>query len=218
MEFRKLLAYHAYHQVFQFDDIPTVSGMARIPKDYNHLVFSSYNVISPRDPALSDLISDNDLNCAVSPPNALIGSRYDSDHPAKSSGAYFKICNGTSMIEQGLYPYFSLLDLSIKPMDAPPPGTTITIKGYRFADKEPLVWHVDFVSGYHLPLFVKMHEFSRVPWDRLYSVEILADFGEDALDWEFCMDDLEVQFFQIAEKDSVDIPQTQAVFRDGSDR
>ena len=119
------------------------------------------------------------------------------------------------MIEDGLYPYFSLLNFNIKPMDAPPPRTTITIKGYSSTDRDPLEWHVDFDSGYHLPLHVKMHEFSGVAWDQLYGVEILADFGEDALDWEFCVDDIELQFFKVAGKDQERVSPAQAVLHGG---
>ena len=43
---------------------------------------------------------------------------------------------------------------------------------------------------------MKIAEFSGEDWNELYGVEILADFGEQALDWEFCIDDLEIMFFQ----------------------
>ena len=56
---------------------------------------------------------------------------------------------------------------------------------------------MDFDSGYHLPFSAKMQEHSREAWDRLSRVEFVADFGEDALDWEFCIDDLAVEFFEI---------------------
>ena len=42
-----------------------------------------------------------------------------------------------------------------------------------------------------------MAEFSGETWSELYGVEILADFGEQRLDWEFCIDNLEVMFFQM---------------------
>lgn len=48
---------------------------------------------------------------------------------------------------------------------------------------------------------VKIQEFSKVEWSQLYGVEILADYGEDLLDWEFCVDDLELQFFKIADEE-----------------
>ena len=44
-----------------------------------------------------------------------------------------------------------------------------------------------------------MQEYSRQAWNKLYKVEFFADFGTDALDWEFCIDDLEVQFFKLLE-------------------
>lgn len=82
-------------------------------------------------------------------------------------------------------------------MDAPLPGTSIVVYGYSHErnESDPFQWHVDFPAGYHLPLLVKMTEYSGETWSQLYGVEILADFGEQALDWEFCIDDLEVMFF-----------------------
>ncbi|MCJ1230925.1 hypothetical protein MMC12_007599 [Toensbergia leucococca] len=183
--------------VINFDDILTHGGLGHIPSPYSHLTFSSFNVFNPRDPALEGWISENDLNCAVSPPNALIGSRYSSDLSPSSGPASFKIANATSMIEEGLNPYFELLTFYLKPLDMPPPETTIYITGYTYARDEPLVWHVDFPAGYHLPLLVKMQEFSSDTWSFLYAVEIFADFGEDRLDWEFSIDNLELQFFKI---------------------
>ncbi|KAL9045825.1 MAG: hypothetical protein Q9214_001197 [Letrouitia sp. 1 TL-2023] len=194
-------------QFLQFDDIPTVLGLANVTRPYHHLAFSAYNVFTPRDPAFKDRITEHDFNCAVSSPNALIGSRDNPDPKHRSKGAYFGIENKTDMQQTGLLPYFTLLSFNIKPMDAPLPGTLVSVKGYRQEDEEQphLEWRVDFPSGYHLPLAVKMQEYSREKWEKLHGVEIVADFGEDKLDWEFCLDDLEVQFFK-AENQEVGIP------------
>ena len=79
-----------------------------------------------------------------------------------------------------------------------------------------MVWHVDFNFEYHLPFRVKMQEFSREEWDRLYKVEFFADYGEDALDWEFCMDDLEVEFFKLpGDSERKGLLTDQAVLRRG---
>ena len=162
-------------------------------------------MLTPRDPNLKDRISSNDLNCAVSSPNALIGSRVSSDtrfeHDHESEireGAYFSIANASEMVDAGLQPHFTLVSFNIKPMDAPPPGTSIIVKGYSHArnDSNHFQWHVDFPAGFHLPFLVKMQDYSGDDWDQLYGVEILADFGEQRLDWEFCIDDLEVHFFR----------------------
>ena len=164
-----------------------------MPSPYRHLSFSSYSVLTPRDPALDGIISEQDLNCAISSPNALIGSR-PREH---AEGAYFDIANATSMVQEGLQPYFTLKSFYIKPMDAPAPGTKVSVKGYT-ALKEPYIWHVDFPSGYHLPFLVKVEEYSGREWTEVYKVEIVADFGYHDLDWEFCIDDLELQFFGLA--------------------
>lgn len=181
----------------QFDDITTQAGLANVPSPYHHLNFNLYSVFKPSDPALEGMISEHDLNCAVSSPNALVGSRlYENGH-----GASFGIANAAAMAEEGLQPYFTLRSFYIKPMDAPAPGTTVYVKGYSKAQKEPLMWHVDFPNGYHLPFQVKLEEYSGEEWSEIYKVEITADFGYDALDWEFCMDELEIQFFALSGKD-----------------
>ena len=169
-----------------------------MPSPYHYLSFSSYSVLTPRDPALDGLISEHDLNCAVSSPNALIGSR-----PMENAdGACFEIANATSMTQEGLQPYFTLESFYIKPMDAPSPGTKVSVKGYTKARGEPHVWHVDFPSGFHLPFLVKVKEFSGEEWKEIYKVEIVADFGYDDLDWEFCLDNIFVQFFALPGDDS----------------
>ena len=100
------------------------------------------------------------------------------------------------MQHSGLQPYFTLHSFSIKPMDAPPPGTWIFVRGYSHArnESDPYQWQLYFPAGYHLPFAVKMAEFSGETWSELYGVEIHADFGVQALDWEFCIDDLKVMF------------------------
>ncbi|MCJ1471023.1 hypothetical protein MMC07_009671 [Pseudocyphellaria aurata] len=188
--------------VLNFDDISTVRGLGNVPSPYFHLSFSKYNVLTPGDPELKDMITKEDLNCAVSAPNALIGSRYQSEglKSAKSpEGSYFEIANASSLAEDGLHPYFTLLSFNVKPLAAPAPGTWIIVNGYSHARQDTLTWKVYFDSDYHEPLLVKIQEFSKEEWSQLYGVEILADYGEDALDWEFCLDDLRLQFFEIEE-------------------
>ena len=169
-----------------------------MPSPYRHLSFSSYSVLTPQDPALDGIISKQDLNCAVSSPNALIGSRPKEN----ADGAYFAIANATLMAEEGLQPYFTLKSFYVKPMDAPPPGTKVSVKGYTKALEEPYLWRLDFPSGFHLPFLVKVGEYSGEEWEETYKVEIVADFGYDDLDWEFCVDDIEMQFFALPELES----------------
>lgn len=188
----------------QFDDLPTHLGLGPLPTPHHHLLFSSFSIMRPHHPALKKLISPNDLNCAVSAPNALVGSRL----PKDVSAASFEIANATEMGEQGLAPGFTLHGFSIKPMDAPEPGTDIVVKGHRVSEgvdgrdgkSEILEWSVFFPSGFHDPFEVKIAEFSRQAWSRLTKVEIHADFGYDGLDWEFCIDDLHVAFSKTVER------------------
>jgi hypothetical protein len=169
--------------------VGTKKGLADVPSPYSYLNFFRFSIFNPRDPALSKFITENDLNCAVSSPNALLGSRVGGrDLPAS-----FGIANVSSMAADGLQAHFKLLSFHIKPMDAPPPDVSIYVRGHSHLQK-PVEWHADFPSGYHLPFLVNMAKFSRHSWGHLHRVEIWASFGEDALDWEFCLDDLEVQF------------------------
>ncbi|MCJ1391398.1 hypothetical protein MMC18_004262 [Xylographa bjoerkii] len=84
-------------------------------------------------------------------------------------------------------------------MDAPDVGATVYLKGYTLSGGAPLEWKVEFPAGYHLPFRVALGKHSRDAWERLRRVEMWAEYGEDTLDWEFCVDDLEVQFFSAAE-------------------
>lgn len=195
--------------VSKFDDIPTANGLANLPSLYHHLSFSSYSVLSPRDPALDGMISKHDRNCAVSSSNSLIGSR-----PSENAhGAYFEIANTALMAEQGLQPYFTLHSFFIKPLDAPAPGTVIYVKGFTKAQEPPRVWHVDFLRGFDLPFLVKMEEYSGEEWNETYKVEITADFGYDALDWEFCIDDLQLQFFVLPKHEHEEHTGSQVVLK-----
>ncbi|KAI9776371.1 MAG: hypothetical protein M1835_005532 [Candelina submexicana] len=176
--------------LLDFDSLPTSHGLAPLPGPYNHLTFSTaFNVFFPESPSLADRISPHDLNCATSPPNALLGSR-----TAKDDIASFTInTTSTSTSPSHLRPYFTLHKSNIKPLDAPPPGTEMHVRGTS-VDGKVLEWSVTFPAGYSLPLEVRMEEFSGEKWERLGKVEMWAEFGYDALDWEFCVDDLEVEF------------------------
>ncbi|KAL8823482.1 MAG: hypothetical protein Q9191_005815 [Dirinaria sp. TL-2023a] len=222
-------AFASNSSILNFDDIPTSQGLGSIPSTYHHLAFSQYNVLTPRDPNLKDRISSHDLNCAVSSPNALIGSRvsssnkhysYDRESAMREGGAYFSVANASDMLlHAGLQPHFSLVSFNLKPLDAPSPGSSIVVNGYSHArnESDPFRWHVDFPAGFHRPFLVKMQEYSGEAWDRLYGVEILADFGEQRLDWEFCIDDLEVRFFALDDSTSElvgDQPHLQVVLGD----
>lgn len=100
------------------------------------------------------------------------------------------------MTEDSLKPYFTLSKLKIKPLDSPPePSTTlITVIGHKYNSNETVKWDVSFDQGYHDPLSVNLENFRDGNWEELSGVVILADYGVDALDWEFCVDDLELKF------------------------
>jgi len=122
------------------------------------------------------------------------------------------------MTEQGLEPSFTLHGFSIKPMDAPEPGTQVTVRGFRNAQEGTLAkgggveWGVFFPHGYHEPFEVKIAEFSGESWGGLHKVEILADFGYDGLDWEFCLDDIKVDFMKREGEDTKTRGEAERVF------
>ena len=124
------------------------------------------------------------------------------------------------MAEEELRPYFTLKSFYIKPMDAPAPGTKVVVKGYSDAREELYIWHVDFPSEYHLPFLVKIEEYSGKEWKEVFKVEIVADFGYDKLDWEFCVDDIELQFFALPndESESYNQNRSQNALQEGIER
>jgi hypothetical protein len=59
-----------------------------------------------------------------------------------------------------------------------------------------LAWSVDFPAGFHDTLHVRLEEFSMMQWKGLVRFEVEADFHFNDVemdDWEFCIDDLEVE-------------------------
>lgn len=169
----------------QFDDISTTEGWGNIPSDYSHLEFNGFLAMKPDDPELEGLISEFDLNCAVSSPNAIYGTRYNHNPPTVPEIRLAKSSNFSS---------FALASLKIKPLDMPPfSHTKLTLRASG-AEMPPLEWSVDFPNGFHDMFTVKIEEFSGEDWSGLQSLQITADFvnGGRYMDWEFCFDDLEI--------------------------
>lgn len=153
--------------------------------------------MAPHDPDLP-YIQPSDQNCAVSLPNALLGSRYGPQERRPTI-----MVNATATRLKDVHPFFDLDSISIKPLampvDAVPVIANVTIRGWT-ADAEgpgsPLVFRVEWTSGYSKPLFVEFgsKQFSVEKWERIRLLDLLVDFGPDRLDWEFCLDDLSVSF------------------------
>ncbi|KAI9802978.1 MAG: hypothetical protein M1825_002211 [Sarcosagium campestre] len=182
-------------KVISFDDISTTKGVANIDSPYQHLVFSpGFSIIAPNDKALDGYITPFDRNCAVSPPNALIGSRYNPNNKTDESPASFAIQNNDA---GGSSASFDFISLVIKPLASPPPGTAIYIRGIPADTSRPTtVWAVSFLSGYHEPVLVTAEAIGG-EWTELVNVGIWAGFGPDELDWEFCVDNLELKFHNV---------------------
>ena len=206
-----------------FDDLPDPpNGLSSLPVPYPdetypiHLKFKGFSLFRPDHPALSHLISENDLNCAVSSPHAVLGSRYQASPLLPSTNgidgeenelkiASFELASssddgGASTTKTS----FELRSLSIKPMDFPSGAETrLFFHGYKSAatstatSAAEVAFNISFPAGYHLPLHLDMEETSNgKSWTDLGKVEIWADYGRDdnsgyeGLDWEFCIDDL----------------------------
>ena len=136
---------------------------------------------------LKGLISKYDLNCAASKPNALYGARTVplSQIPKMRLN---RTRSGTSRM-------FTLHSLKIKPLDMPLSYAEINIRGLK-VDNTTILWNVDFPAGFHDMLDVDIETFSKATWDKLLQLELWCDFHHagSTMDWEFCVDDLEVSF------------------------
>lgn len=83
------------------------------------------------------------------------------------------------------------------PLDPVPIIANLTIRGWTAGGEEkhqPLVFRVEWTSGYTKPLAVDFNsgQFSESKWESLTSLDFAVDYGPDQLDWEFCFDDLAI--------------------------
>jgi hypothetical protein len=169
----------------QFDDVKTHNGWGNIPTNYSELVFDGLLALRPDASALEGLISEHDLNCAVSSPNAVYGTRYNHNPPTIPQ---------ILLVKGSRYSSFSLVSLKVKPLNMPPLGyATLKLRGLR-RNQQPLDWSVDFPHGFQDMFTVDIENYSGTKWKDLNSLQITADFVNDGhyMDWEFCMDDFEV--------------------------
>jgi hypothetical protein len=149
------------------------------------LDFEGFLAFKPNASSLTDIISKHDLNCAVSSPNAVYGTRHNSKPPSIPD---------ITLAEHSGFSSFTLLSVRIKALNMPPLGyTKVALRGVRQTGL-PLDWSVDFPHGFHDMLHVKIEEFSGTSWSGLQSLSITADFVNEGsyMDWEYCLDDLEV--------------------------
>lgn len=187
----------------QFDELSTdSSGFGYVPDAYHHLNFDGLYPFDPHADALKGKISKYDLNCAVSAPNALYGARFENgttrlmrQHSETHDDVPGIHIDARSAAVFGLQPYFTLHSLKIKPLDIPLSHTTLYLRGYT--SEQVLHWQVDFPLGFHNMLHVKMEEFSKRKWQELERLEIFANLHYDGGDWEFCLDDMEIEFHSI---------------------
>lgn len=168
-----------------------------MPANYSFLDFGGLLAFKPTDPELDGLISEEDLNCATSRPNALYGTRYnlDSGHKRGLTGLPFIALSSSPNAPASKPTSFELRALKIKPLNMPFAYTTISLRGYK-SHNETIEWEVDFPAGFHNVLEVDIARFSGHHWAGLTKMEVWADFhnADMVLDWEYCLDDLELVF------------------------
>jgi hypothetical protein len=155
------------------------------PKIYRNLNITGFSVFEPQSSSLAPFLHPLDRNCAVSAPNALLGSIRESTLKAPALELAPRDDNITA---------FDLLGMSMKPLIAPPGKEEITIyvKGYRAVEQDDglLMWYVSFPVGWHTPFTPSFPEH----WRSLRRVAMWAEYGPDKLDWEFCIDDVRVRW------------------------
>lgn len=180
---------------YQFDDIATPSGFGNVPASYKGLLFVGFFAFNPAHPKFKGIISSHDLNCAVSKPNALYGTR-DNFKSGSVPSQTFGFDRKPSIQPASPNRTFTLHALSIKPLDVPLGLVTVNLQGFRPGQNaSSLNWSVDFPAGFHDVLYVPIEDFSKQAWSGLRSVEVWADFHHSgvSMDWEFCIDDLSVE-------------------------
>ncbi|KAK5268683.1 hypothetical protein LTR96_006390 [Exophiala xenobiotica] len=172
--------------ILTFDDIDTPDGFGNISAPYNGLFFDGFYAFDPSDASLKGIIYEKDLNCAVSKPNALYGTRDNFELNTR-------VERRPSIRHKNDDSTFTLHALKIKPLDMPLGLVTISLQGFRSGTT--LNWDVDFPAGFHNVLDVRLEEFSGQVWDGLERLEIWADFqyNDVSMDWEFCVDNIEVE-------------------------
>jgi hypothetical protein len=167
----------------QFDDIETRNGFADVPTGYHGLTFNDLFAFQPTHPNLEKTISLNDLNCAVSKPNALYGSKVNKESPSIQAHDPSR--------------KFTVHSLKIKPLDLPVGFVTINLRAFPSnSSEDTLIWNVDFPAGFHDVLVVRIEEFSKARWAGLTKLEMWATFyfnNVEMDDWEFCVDDLDIE-------------------------
>ncbi|OAL30615.1 hypothetical protein AYO20_08702 [Fonsecaea nubica] len=181
--------------VWQFDEIKTPDGFAEMIPPYKGFVFNDFYAFKPSHSSLEGIISANDLNCAVSKPNALYGAAR-----ARLSNSQQGSMN---LLDQrpSIYLYnstetFTLHALKIKPLDMPVGSVAISLQGFRLNEDSTFSWSVDFPAGFHDVLNVQVEKFTGKTWEGLTRLEMWAEFHFQNIkwkDWEFCVDDIDLE-------------------------
>ena len=157
---------------------------------YSHLNLGAFSLLNVPQAYLDGTLAAGDLNCATSPPNALLGSRSN-----RSIWPRFSLLpspqNNTPEASSKA-PDFQLLSLTVKPLHSTPRYVTLlaqgwTIEGGRAIDNVgfSLTW---LNEGYQRPFTLDLTLWDN--WRKNLSVVEMWAESEAGEDWEFCVDDL----------------------------
>ena len=155
---------------------------------YEGLDFSGFQVFDADHSAYEGLISIDDINCATSPHNAILGSR-----ATRSIWPRFVVENWNETST-----YFKLRGLSIKPVGSIPPYVSILVSGWEVVDGHAVnstFLGITYLREGHMP--VTRIDLTRFPtWEaKINMVEAYA-YAPGGKDWPFCMDDIKIDLFE----------------------
>ena len=133
-------------------------------------------------------LEPEDINCASSAPNALMGARFN-------PSIWPRIGLSPSLSQTPKVKSFQLLSLFVKPVGAAPLYLSIIFQGWVIEHGRA----VDYASasltyltaGHHGPLKLELYK-PWVNWRKNFTVVEMWAQTQEGEDWPFCVDDLVV--------------------------
>lgn len=137
-------------------------------------------------------LEPEDINCASSAPNALMGSRADrSVWPRIALSSGFQ---GASSKAKS----FRLLGLSMKPLGATPVFLSFIVQGWVIESGRAVDYaavSVMYLREGHQPVF-NLDVTRWVTWQKNVSVIEMWAQTREGEDWEFCVDDVRIELVE----------------------
>jgi hypothetical protein len=173
----------------QFDDLELALPVAPITR-YSIVTLGGFQFMNAPLAYENDTLALQDLDCALSPPNVLLGSRSDRSIWPRISLA--TVPGQTSVAETN---EFRLVDLGIKALGYVPIYSTVVVQGWKI--EEGVAVDSAYLSRTYLReghQIISYLDLQRWPsWQKEFTViEMWAETrtGEDL---EFCIDDLQLE-------------------------